>query len=124
MTNLDDQIKEALDAEDRALFEEFGEQGLFAQAFGVYHGKFRWIAVIASAVMFVMTAGAFYAIWMFVQAGEGALALRWGGVAWILMTMVGFMKVWFWMRMESNRVIREIKRVELQVAQLQAKQIV
>ena len=124
MTDLDTQIKEALDAEDRALYDSFGEEGLIAQAFGVYRGKFLWIAMIASMVMVIMTVGAFYAIWMFVQAGEGAAALRWGGIAWILMTMVGFMKVWFWMRMESNRVIREIKRVELQVAQLQSKQIV
>ena len=32
--------------------------------------------------------------------------------------MVAFMKVWFWMRMESNRVIRELKRLELQIAHL------
>jgi uncharacterized membrane protein YciS (DUF1049 family) len=31
--------------------------------------------------------------------------------------------MWFWMRMESNRVLREIKRVELQVARLTSKAV-
>jgi hypothetical protein len=30
--------------------------------------------------------------------------------------MVGFLKIWFWLRMESNRILREIKRLELQIA--------
>ncbi len=124
MSDLDRQIEEALTAEDRALLDEFGEQGLIEQAFGVYQGKFRWVAMMASIAMLVLTAGAFYSVWMFFQSGDTVLAVRWGSLAWLLMTMVGFMKVWFWMRMESNRVIREIKRVELQVVQLRSKQIV
>ncbi len=124
MSDLDREIEEALAAEDRTLFDEFGEQGLIEQAFGVYRGKFRWIAMAASVAMLIFTFGAFYSAWMFIQSGDTVLAVRWGSLAWFLMTAVGFMKVWFWMRVESNRVIREVKRVELQVAKLQSKEIV
>jgi uncharacterized membrane protein YciS (DUF1049 family) len=34
--------------------------------------------------------------------------------------MVGFLKLWFWLRMESNRVLRQIKRLELQIARANA----
>jgi hypothetical protein len=27
--------------------------------------------------------------------------------------MVSFLKVWFWLEMQSNRLLREVKRVEL-----------
>ncbi|MHA7872056.1 MAG: DUF6768 family protein, partial [Hyphococcus sp.] len=57
-------------------------------------------------------------------APEAAEAMQWVVAAWFLMTMVAFLKVWFWMRMESNRVIREVKRVELQLARLQEKSAV
>lgn len=123
MTDLDRQIEEALDAEDRALLEQFGEQGLWAQAFSVYDGKLRWIVVFATFLTFALFGGAVFSAWKFFSATDALFAVRWASVAWMLMIMVGFLKMWFWMRMESNRVLREIKRVELQVARLQTRRI-
>ncbi len=37
--------------------------------------------------------------------------LQWGGLTLLLAVM--FIKVWFWMEMQSNRILRELKRVEL-----------
>ena len=34
------------------------------------------------------------------------------------MTGSAFLKVWWWMEMQKNSIIREVKRVELQVASL------
>jgi hypothetical protein len=82
------------------------------------------IAMMMVPVTLIFTLGAFYSGWMFFHAGDSVLALRWGILAWFMASVFGFLKVWFWMRMESNRVIREIKRVELQVVRLQSKQIV
>ena len=39
--------------------------------------------------------------------------LVWGGVCLFSLIFISFMKVWFWMEMHSNRVLREIKRMEL-----------
>jgi len=121
MTDIDKEIEDVLDAEERALHRELGEQGLYAQWFSVYRGPQAWIALIMTFVSFVMAVIAFYAVYRAFEIGGGAEAMRWGGLAILLMFMVSFMKVWFWMRMESNRVIREIKRVELQIARLQSR---
>ncbi|MBT8472840.1 MAG: hypothetical protein HKN14_01580 [Marinicaulis sp.] len=118
MNDLDRQIEEALDAEDRALHREFGEQGLYAQWFGVYRGKQAWIAIIVTIVSFVAAMIAFYSIYRAVGAGDFDTAAPWAAAATVLLLMVSFMKIWFWMRMESNRVIREVKRLELQIARL------
>lgn len=124
MTELDRKIEEALEAEDRDLLERFGEQGLVAQSFSVFQGKQGWIAGIAVTASMFLFAGAIYSAWNFFRAEEAIVAAQWAAGAWFLMTMVAFMKVWFWMRMESNRVIREIKRVELQLVRMQQKPIV
>ena len=124
MNEIDEKIIRALDAEDRALLEQFGEQGLIAQSFSVFQGPQGWIAGVVTIVSIVLFAGAVYSAWNFFAAPEAAEAVQWGAAAWFLMTMVAFMKVWFWMRMESNRVIREVKRVELQLARLQEKSAV
>jgi len=122
MSDLDRQIEEALDAEDRALMEQFGEQGVWGQFFGVYDGKMRWLAVMATIMTFALFIGAVLCAWKFFQATDAVLAARWASAAWMLMIMVGFLKLWFWLRMESNRILREVKRVELQLARLQGKQ--
>lgn len=124
MNEIDEKIIRALDAEDRALLEQLDEQGLIAQSFSVFRGPQGWIAVIATVAIFALFAGAVYSASNFLNAAEPVDTLRWGAAAWFLMTMVAFMKVWFWMRMESNRVIREVKRVELQLARLQEKSAV
>lgn len=118
MSELDKKIEAALNAEDRDLLKYFDEQGVFAQWFDVYKGKQAWIAILVTIVMFVIFVGAALSAWKFFGAVEAIVMFKWGLIGWILLNMVAFMKVLFWMRMESNRVIREIKRLELQVARL------
>ncbi len=121
MTDLDRKIEEALALEDEALKNQFDEQGIFTQWFSTYQGKQGWLATLTTIVMMIMAIVAFFAIWKLFQVEDSLDMLKWGGLALLMMTMVSFMKVWFWMRMESNRVIREIKRMELQLVRLQAK---
>ena len=121
MATLDQEIIEALDAEDKALHEQFEELGLIGQFKSVFTGKLGWVSVLSVIFGTVLNLGFFYAAWKFFAVAETDDKLVWAAVAWFLATMVAFMKVWFWMRMESNRVIREIKRVELQIALMQRK---
>jgi hypothetical protein len=115
MDDLDRKIEEALSAEDRSLHAKFGEQGIFGQWFGVYDGAMRGMAIFATILTFALFFAAVYCGWKFFGAAEAIEAARWGAGAVMLMIMVGFLKLWFWMRMESNRILREVKRLELQI---------
>lgn len=116
MRDLDQMIDEALDAEERALLDSIEEPGFFAQAFGIFGGKTGWaniVMIVAQAPLFV--AGV-WAAWHFFEAGDPVTQLRWGlpaAVALILATMI---KMALLPRMEANRLLRELKRVELQIA--------
>lgn len=121
MADLDAEIREALDEEDRALMEQFGEQGLIGQTMSMFQGKQGWIAMITVFVSLILFGIAVYAVIQFFGSATTEARLLWGAVTWGLLTMVSFIKVWFWIRMESNRVIREVKRIELQIARLNAK---
>jgi len=46
-------------------------------------------------------------------------ALWWGIVTLGLLTMQGFIKEWFYARMNLVSVLREVKRLQLQVAMLE-----
>ena len=116
MDELDRKIEEALNAEDRAMLARFAEQGVLRQWFGVYDGAVRWVAAFATVLTFALVCAALYCGWRLFGAVEPIDAAWWATCTVVLMVMVGFLKIWFWMRMESNRILREIKRLELQTA--------
>ena len=122
MSNLDDEIAKALSAEDLTLSKQFEDLGLFGHFKTLFKGKDAWVTILSVIFGTILNVLFFYAAWKFFTVTDVNSKLLWGGGAWFLATMVAFMKVWFWMRMESNRVIREVKRLELQVARLQVPQ--
>lgn len=121
MTDIDKEIERALSDEDLAFARQFEEQGLIGQFKSVFQGKTGWISTASLIVGTLIQILFFYAAWKFFTVDDMILKLNWGAAAWFSAIMVAFMKVWFWMRMESNRMMREIKRVELQLAHLQMK---
>ncbi len=118
MDDLDKKISEALSVEDRNILNEFEEQGLIGQFRTVFQGKMGWVSIASLIVGAAIQLIFFYAAWKFFTVPELDARVFWGAVGWFTAMMVAFMKVWFWMRMESNRVLREVKRLELQVARL------
>ena len=121
MTDIDREIAAALEEEDRVLAEGMEEIGMFSLFKTLFTGKSAWISVLSIIVGTILNILFFYAGWKFFTVEALDSKLLWGGGAWFLATMVAFMKVWFWLRMESNRVLREIKRIELQIVRLSAK---
>jgi hypothetical protein len=117
MRDLDAMIDEALGDEERDLLRRIGEEpGFFAQAFGLFGGRTGWvniILIVVQAVAFV--AGVVMAVGFF-QAVDPVSQLRWGLPAAVLLLMSTMVKLAMMPALEANRVIRELKRVELQIA--------
>lgn len=80
-----------------------------------------WFNVITLIVGTIATIAGFYAAWQFIIASEVPSMIKWGALAWALFQTQMMIKLWSWMRMETNRTVREVKRLELQVARLLAK---
>lgn len=121
MKDIDKEIERALSDEDRALTQQFEELGLFGYFKTLFRGKDAWVTFLSIFFGIILQVLFFYSAYKFFVEVDINTKILWGGAAWFTAIMVAFMKVWFWMRMESNRVIREIKRLELQVAHLSLK---
>ena len=111
MKNIDQRIQEALATEGAAA--NLAEPNLAEEVITAFRGRHRWL----SAWMFVANLAFFaLAVWAgvrFYQAGTVPEQLQWGALALLLTLGVCMMKLWFWLEMQSNRVLRELKRVEL-----------
>lgn len=122
MRDLDKLIDEALDAEEREILRSIGgEQGFFAQAFGLFSGPAAWVNALLMVVQTALFFGGVWAAWNFFHAGEALAALRWGLPAAVLLLTGLIIKMALVPAMQANRVIRELKRLELQLARASAK---
>ncbi|MHA1127823.1 MAG: DUF6768 family protein [Alphaproteobacteria bacterium] len=121
MDELDKKISDMLNAEEKMMMDSFDEQGIFGQLGGLFHGKSAWLTVLTLVIGFAFAIMGMFAAWKFAIAEEVISMLRWGGLAWLGLFSISLIKLWSWMRMETNRTLREIKRLELQIAMMQAK---
>lgn len=117
MQDLDRMIEEALNDEDRALFERTAhEPGYFNQLGGVFGGATGWINAMMAAAQTIIFIVGVWAAWRFFQAEDVMTALRWGLPSAVLLLMSLMIKLALWPALQANRVIRELKRIELQIA--------
>lgn len=118
MDKTDDLIERALSAEDRALLAHHGEPGYIPQALGLFRGPQGWVGVLAYLTALAAFAGFAYAFWQLWNTDDLLVAVKWGVVALLLFQYSAMMKTFMGTRVEANRMLRELKRVELQVAML------
>ena len=119
MNELDRAIRQSLSSEDAALFDRFGaDQALHRQVLDAFEGRLRWFNAagwIAGAVLFAV---ACVCGWRFWVAQDFEDMLRWGALSALAFAGLALIKVWFWLELEKNAIVREVKRLELQVASL------
>jgi hypothetical protein len=117
MQDIDKMIEEALDGEEQALFRETAtEPGFFEQALGLMGGPNGWVNVIMMVVQAALFIGGLWAGWRFFEADNALSALHWGLPAAVLVLASLIVKMAMMPEMQANRLMRELKRLQLQAA--------
>ena len=120
MSKLDRLIEEALSDEDRDILRQTEELGWFALGASQFRGKLGWVAwvlMIVQSVLFLI--GAWMA-WHFFNAGDVLTALKWGLPSVTLLVVATVLKTSLMPQLQADRILRELKRVELLIAQRSA----
>jgi hypothetical protein len=121
MNDLDQAIRQSLSAEDAALLDRLGaDQALHRQVLATFEGRLRWFNVAGWIAGVALFGVACVLAWRFVQAEELRDMLRWGAASALAFAGIALIKVWFWLELQKNAIVREVKRLELQVASLAA----
>lgn len=113
MSKLDDLISEALSAEEKEMTKELGWFALGASQFSGKLGWVSWVIMILQAALFLI------GVWCAVQffgAADALAALHWGLPAAVLIILATILKTSLMPQMQADRVLRELKRVELMIA--------
>jgi hypothetical protein len=121
MNDIDELIKQALCEDDARWFNELEEQSMREMVVESFRGKMRWLVVL---VYFWIGTFALLALI------SGIQLLRTEDPRIMLLMAVGFLfccvsvamlKVWYWIELSKKATIREMKRIELQLARLSAR---
>jgi hypothetical protein len=121
MTHVDEAIRRALSPDDVRAYDALGrEPSLVVQAMQAFQTQHRLFALAGWLGGFALFGVAVWAAWRFWQAPDVRGMLMWGGLTTFALAGLGLVKLWFFMEMQKNNILRELKRLELQVASLVA----
>ncbi|MEP0266130.1 DUF6768 family protein [Dokdonia sp.] len=114
-------IKEALTEEETKFYDSLGEQNVFQMLGGVFDGKNKWIIIMMNIVSFIVLGFFVYCTIQFFNTDVTNELIKWSIAGVFCMLMISMLKLFIWMQMDKNSIIRELKRLELQVSTLSSK---
>lgn len=119
MKELDKKIAEALRTEDAELFADMDEEpGVIEMLVETFRGKRRWLNLLGAVWTLIFLGLGVAAAVAFFRADATRELVLWASTCILCVSAVAMLKVWYWMEMQRIAVVREIKRVELQIARL------
>ncbi|TDI80769.1 MAG: hypothetical protein E2O83_02255 [Bacteroidetes bacterium] len=121
LENIDKLIKESLTQEEAAFYAELDEQNPFEMLEGLFHGRNRWIIILINVILLIFFGLFIYCLIQFLNAEATNDLILWAASGFASFAIVGFLKLFTWMQMDKNAILREIKRLELQVSSLAGK---
>jgi hypothetical protein len=121
MDTLDDKIRRELHRDEHGpplTDEEMAEPHILAQVLETFRGRQRFLVLLVFVWSLVFFGVSIWALIEFLRAETTTLQLRWAALLFWSTMAVAMLKMWYWMELNKNRVLREVKRLELQVARL------
>lgn len=113
MDKLDRLIEEAMKGEDRVLLEDTQELGYLALGLQQFKGKLGWVTWVIMVVQSVMFLAGIWCMIELLGAEDALPAVKWGISASVLILAATNLKLSLAPQMQADRVLRELKRVEL-----------
>ena len=120
MNTTDERIRDVLDAEDRAFLERLeSDRGMWRQMGDSLLGPMGGWAKLVFAMSFVLGIALLFAVWQLLTAEGTRELILWATASVAMVMATGFLKDWMFSRMNMLNILREVKRLQLQIAMLQ-----
>jgi len=121
MEEIDKLIKETLNQEEAKFYDALDEQNLIEMLFGLFKGKNAWLNILLNIVIVVFFGAFVYCGFQFFNSETMEGLIRWGFGSLTFLICISMLKLFAWMQMDKHAILREMKRLELQVMSLSGK---
>jgi len=117
MRDIDRMIEEALGDEEAELLRRIGDNpNFFERALGMFGAGVGWFVALMMVIQTLAFLAGAWAAWNFFDASDPVTQLRWGLPAAVLLIMSLMIKMGVAPAIHANRIMCELKRIELQLA--------
>jgi hypothetical protein len=118
MNDIDEKIRNALEIDQEVLKNSIDEPGFFEMLMQCHRGKNRWLGFMVFFDILVFTGIGGWALYEFFHAETLESKVGWSLLFMSSLIVIGLAKLWAWMQINKNIMVREIKRVELQLVRI------
>jgi hypothetical protein len=110
MSNFEQQIKDALRS------DPLDQPGIIEMAVSNFRGRNLYMSIVTTVVSIVLLAAMAWCAILFFQSTEVRDMILYAILFMYASCAVMMLKLWFWLMMIRYSIVREVKRVELQVS--------
>lgn len=121
MEDIDKLIKETLTQEEAKFYDELDEQNVLEMLGGLFKGKNSWIMYVMNFMTLVFFAAFIICVVKFFDTENTNELIMWSVGGIIALLAVSMLKMFAWLQMDKNALLREMKRLELQISSLSGK---
>jgi len=121
MEEIDKLIKDTLSQEEAKFYDSLDEQNIFEMLCGLFRGKNAWINILLNIMIVVFFAAFIYIGIQFFDSETTDELIKWGLGSIACLLCISMLKLYAWMQMDKYAILREMKRLELQVMSLSGK---
>jgi hypothetical protein len=121
MEEIDELIKEPLSKEEAVFYDSLEEQNLIEMVGGLFNTKNRWLIILMNIVQVISFIFFIYCLVQFLNTEETNELIKWGVGGFVFLFMSSYLKLFSWMQMDKNALLREMKRLELQLSSIAGK---
>ena len=120
MADIDDKITDALDEDDYAFLTKLdADRGMFQQIGDTWKGPMGGWAKMIFGFTFALGMLLLFVLYQVAHSTDHPIVhVLWAIAALTLIVLMGFAKEWMFARMNMLTILREIKRLQVQVALL------
>jgi len=116
MSNIDEQIRKALSAQDQKAIDELDEQpGLFELIGETFKGKQAWMSYYMYFVGIVVFIAGLYSLNQFFATPDIKTSLSWALAITACFFILAIVKVIGWQQIQKAEIMRELKRLEMRI---------
>ena len=115
MEEIDKLIKETLNKEEAKFYDNLDEQNVFQMFTGLFQGKNKWLIYVMNVMTIIFFVSFVYCLVMFFGTDQTNDLIKWGIGGIMFLMALCMLKLFAWLQMDKNALLRELKRLELQL---------
>lgn len=107
---MEQEILDSLNPEEKVIYDNLAERSIWSQLIELYSSKLKWLMIYINIIILLFFIGFVHCLFEFFEATETADLVKWSFGSGMCLVIIGMMKLFIWMQIDKNEVLRAVKQ--------------